>query len=358
MDKLPLRIMNRSVDDIRARNRLLEVDILNMVQLFDLYRRHVEQKLARAWEATNMGLDFLQKLGEEIEKLRAFVENSDDLTGSSLTPAREPSWSQHYRLEMRNIENSNGKFRRGVNPFDPQTIKIMDDLTDKKNMMMKEIQESQNSLNLILQYLSNYSTATPSQEGATPEEVLSSMDVEDMLEYLNTVFHSKSQGQDKSLRGAFKRIADLQKEFKNKDQEFKDYRAKAEEIIEKLRAEKSLVQPSQISGGEVRLLKEQLDRMVTTCDSLTADKNQLQDSERRLKGLTTEQETMLMRTRDELSISIQQLTLLRGELEEVKRTLKDRDNAIFELKTKQKQWEDTGIEFQQLRVAFIELQSG
>lgn len=240
---LSLKVVNQSVDEIRERNRTLERDLLNIVKLFYLYQRHIEHKIEKARNANEMALEFLTVLGEQVDGVRKLVEESEYVPHSINSSSKKDQSSDEKPARDRKDRyggNDQAVWRKRFNKKaseDALTTKIMSDLNGNKDQMIKEIQESQSSLNFILDSLrklnfgkeggqnlgsSQHSESNKSiQSNLNPENILELADVDEFLLKTSNFFSGqKNQTEnDKGIKAYLVRIADLQKELKRKEDE-------------------------------------------------------------------------------------------------------------------------------------------
>jgi hypothetical protein len=255
---LSLKAINQSVDDIRARNRSLERDLYNIIKLFHLYQRYIEHKIDRARNANEMALEFFSALDTEVNGVIRMVEESD-LSFKKYTSSNKKTQQASSRSRPDSREPQTGiskdSWRKNFSKKtkeDTASTKIMNDLMINKDQMVREIQESQSSLNYILDYLRSLSfvKGQKNQNGSEqnsdsnrsvtsepdPSKLLAMTDVDQFLIKTSNFFSNQKvpQEQDKSLKAYLVRIADLQKELKKKDNE-----------LELLRNQVSVTSPEQ-----------------------------------------------------------------------------------------------------------------
>jgi hypothetical protein len=242
-NEMSLRAVNQSVDEIRERNRALERDLLNIVKLFYLYQRHIEYKIEKARNANEMALEFLTILGEQVDGVRRLVEESEYIPDGSMLGLKRDHQSEEKasrdfrdRSGASNQEPWRKKFAKRPSQ-DATSNKIINDLNGNKDQMIKEIQESQSSLNFILDYLrklnfgkenshnlgsSQHSDSNKSiHSNMNPENILNLADVDEFLVKTSHFFSGQKNHveNEKGVKAYLVRIADLQKELKKKDEE-------------------------------------------------------------------------------------------------------------------------------------------
>lgn len=249
---MALKAVNQSVDEIRERNRTLERDLLNIIKLFYLYQRHIEHKIEKARNANEMALEFLTVLGEQVDGVRKLVEDSEFMGESATGSAKKQSHSDEKSAKDRKdryADQSHSSWRKKFtkkSAEDATSVKIIKDINGNKDQMMKEIQESQSSLNFILDYLrrlnfckdssqnlgsSQHSDSSKSlRSNMNAENILGLADVDEFLIKTSHFFsgHKNTGDSDKGVKAYLVRIADLQKELKRKDEDILELSARLE----------------------------------------------------------------------------------------------------------------------------------
>jgi hypothetical protein len=249
-----LRLVNQSVDEIRERNRTLERDLLNICKLFYLYQRHIEYKIEKARNANEMALEFFSVLGEQVDGVRRLVEESEFMSQSFMSSTKKEHTTDEKSLKDKRDRyggSDQASWRRRFgkkNPEDATTTKIMSDLNGNKDQMIKEIQESQSSLNFILDYLrrlnfakegspnlesSQHSDSNKSlQSNLNPENILGLADVDEFLLKTSHFFSGQKNqiDNDKGVKVYLVRIADLQKELKKKEEEKQELISRLDQV--------------------------------------------------------------------------------------------------------------------------------